>query len=121
VWDWTGRIETFLRAADIVVGKPGGLTVAEALACGRPLLATRSLRGQEGFNVAFLERHGVGWLVSEEELVPRVESLLADPGDLKRIQEQAWTLGRRDGAPRIADRVLALARSRRAHAPAEAG
>ena len=31
-----------MRAADLVVGKPGGLTVAEVLACGRPLLAARS-------------------------------------------------------------------------------
>jgi len=112
VWDWTERIEIFLRAADVVVGKPGGLTVAEALACGRPLLATRSLRGQEGFNVRFLERQGVGRLVSEHELVPQVESLLGDPKELARIQRRAWALGRRDGAARIAERVLALAQSR---------
>ena len=114
--NWTDRIELFLRAADIVVGKPGGMTVAEALACGRPLLATRSLRGQEGFNVGFLERHGVGWLVSEQELVTRVESLLAYPAELARIQEHAASLGRRDGAARVARRVLALAGSRNAGA-----
>jgi processive 1,2-diacylglycerol beta-glucosyltransferase len=99
-----------------VVGKPGGMTVAEALACGRPLLATRSLRGQEGFNVGFLERNGVGWLVSEQDLVARVESLLAHPGELARIQERAASLGRRDGAARVAQRVLALAGSRNARA-----
>ena len=47
-------MDIYLRAADIVVGKPGGISVAEALACGRPLLATRSLGGQEGFNIDFL-------------------------------------------------------------------
>lgn len=113
--DWTDRMEVFLRAADIVVGKPGGLTVAEALACGRPLLATRSLRGQEGFNVRFLERHGVGRLVHDEELVPRIESLFADRAELARIQDRAWTLGRRDGADRIAEQVLALTQSRVTH------
>jgi UDP-N-acetylglucosamine:LPS N-acetylglucosamine transferase len=115
---WTDRIEVFLRAADIVVGKPGGLTVAEALACGRPLLATRSLRGQEGFNVGFLERHGVGWLVPEEHLVARVGSLLAQPADLARIQNRAWSLGRRNGAAKVLERVLALARLPRAKARA---
>jgi processive 1,2-diacylglycerol beta-glucosyltransferase len=110
-WSWSDRIEVFLRAADIVVGKAGGLTVAEALACGRPLLATRSLRGQEGFNVDFLERHGVGWLVPEEELVPRVDSLLAHPDELARIKERAASLGQCNAAARIADVVLALARS----------
>ena len=60
----------------MVVGKPGGLTVAEVLACGRPLLATRALGGQEGFNVRFLERHGVGRLVPEEALVRGLGDML---------------------------------------------
>jgi processive 1,2-diacylglycerol beta-glucosyltransferase len=115
VWDWTERMEIFLCAADVVVGKPGGLTVAEALACGRPLLATRSLRGQEGFNVRFLERQGVGRLVSEGELAAQVQSLLSNREELGRIQHRAWALGRRDGATRIADLVLALAQSRIPH------
>jgi processive 1,2-diacylglycerol beta-glucosyltransferase len=112
VWDWTEQAEVFIRAADVVVGKPGGLTVAEALACGRPLLATRSLRGQEGFNVDFLEKHGVGRLVPENDLVAGIESLLANPGELARIQHRAWTLGKRDGASRIAELALAVAQPR---------
>ena len=112
VWGWTEQMEVFIRAADVVLGKPGGLTVAEALACGRPLLATRSLRGQEGFNVRFLEQHGVGHLVPEDELVKRIEFLLANRGELAQIQHRAWTLGRRDAAARIAELVLAFAQSR---------
>ena len=112
VWDWTEETEVFIRAADVVVGKPGGLTVAEVLACGRPLLATRSLRGQEGFNVRFLEQHEVGRLVREGDLVASIESLLADPVELERMQKRAWTLGKRDGATRIAELSLALVQSR---------
>jgi UDP-N-acetylglucosamine:LPS N-acetylglucosamine transferase len=112
VWDWTEETVTFIRAADVVVGKPGGLTVAEALACGRPLWATHSLRGQEGFNVRFLERHGVGRLVAEADLAASIGSLLAHPGELARVQDRAWTLGLRDGASRIAALALALAPSR---------
>jgi hypothetical protein len=74
VFGWTARMEYFIRAADIVVGKPGGLTVAEVLACGRPLLAARSLGGQEGFNARFLEQHDVGRLVPEEELPACVDA-----------------------------------------------
>lgn len=49
-----------MRAADVVVAKPGGLAGAEAFACGRALMATHCLRGQQGFNVHFLEAHRVG-------------------------------------------------------------
>jgi UDP-N-acetylglucosamine:LPS N-acetylglucosamine transferase len=109
VCEWTDRVDLYLRACDIVVGKPGGISVAEALACGRPLLATRSLGGQEGFNVRFLERHEVGGLVADAELGARIDALLADRGALQSVQQRAWSLGRRDGARRIAALALDLA------------
>ena len=111
VCDWTDRMDIYLRAADVVVGKPGGISVAESLACGRPLLATRSLGGQEGFNIAFLQRHDVGGLVADGELLDRLAALLQNPGALQAMQMRAWQLGRRDGAPRIARLALDLATS----------
>lgn len=114
VCDWTDRMDIYLRAADIVVGKPGGISVAEALACGRPLLATRSLGGQEGFNIDFLARHGVGGLVPDGELLARVDSLLRQPDVLQNMQRRAWLLGQRDGAARVAELALDLASIHRA-------
>jgi len=114
VCDWTDRMDIYLRAADIVVGKPGGITVAEALACGRPLLATRSLGGQEGFNVDFLTRHGVGGLVADRDLAARVEALLRDHDVLQNMQRRAWLLGQRDGASRVAGLALDFASVHRA-------
>lgn len=111
VCDWTDRMDIYLRAADVVVGKPGGITVAEALACGRPLLATRSLGGQEGFNIAFLQSHGVGGLVADGELLDRLAALLQDPAALQAMQMRAWTLGRREGAQRVARLAVDLASS----------
>jgi processive 1,2-diacylglycerol beta-glucosyltransferase len=106
VFDWTDRMDIFIRAADIVVGKPGGVSVAEVLACGRPLLATRSLGGQEGFNVRFLEDHQVGALVRDDELAARIASMLESPQELAEMQHRAWQLGIRNGAARIADLTL---------------
>lgn len=116
VCEWTERMDIFMRAADLVVGKPGGISVAEALACGRPLLATRSLGGQEGFNVSFLERNEVGGLVADGELPGRVDALLSDSEMLQHMQRRAWLLGRRDGAARIAELILELASARRSAA-----
>lgn len=113
VCDWTDRMDIYLRAADIVVGKPGGISVAEALACGRPLLATRSLGGQEGFNIDFLSRQGVGGLVPDGELLTRVDELLRQPDVLQSMQRRAGLLGRRDGAARVAELALDLASTHR--------
>jgi len=112
---WTERMDIYIRAADIVVGKPGGISVAEVLACGRPLFATRSLGGQEGFNVQFLEQHEVGALVRDEDLAARIEATIAQPKVLEQMQQRAWRLGRRDGAARVAELTLDLiARRQRA-------
>lgn len=113
ICDWTERMDVYIRAADVVVGKPGGVSVAEVLACGRPLFATRSLGGQEGFNVRFLERHQVGALLPERDLANRIEAIINQPEALADVQQRAWSLGCREGAARIAEIARDLAWSHR--------
>jgi processive 1,2-diacylglycerol beta-glucosyltransferase len=118
---WTEHMENYIAAADVVVGKPGGLTVAEVIACGRPLLVTRSLQGQESFNVQFLERRQVGELVNEHELPARLAAWLAQPDRLAARQACAFEAGRRDGARRVAHHALALTAMQGAGADALTG
>lgn len=113
VSEWTDRMDVYIRAADIVVGKPGGVSVAEVLACGRPLFATRSLGGQEGYNVRFLDQHEVGGLVADDQLADCIDAVCRQPARLAAMQERAWGLGCREGATRISDLALDLAWARR--------
>ncbi|MEA3152200.1 MAG: processive 1,2-diacylglycerol beta-glucosyltransferase, partial [Gammaproteobacteria bacterium] len=108
-FQWTERVDVLIRAADLVVAKPGGLTVAEVLACGRPLLAARSLRGQEGFNTRFILKHQAGLLLEDGDLARQIDSLLGNPDQLNALTARAWSLGRRNGADEIAAHVLARA------------
>lgn len=117
VHGWTEQMAHLMRAADVVVGKPGGLTVAEAMACGRPLLATHCLRGQEGFNVRFLEAHGVGRLVQGRELAASVAALLADRSQLAAMQERAAALGHCDSAQQVVSVARMLAPPKGTPAP----
>lgn len=113
VHQWTDRMDLFIRACDLIVGKPGGVSMAEALACGRPLLATRSLGGQEGFNVRFLEQHDVGGLVADGELLSRVQEIVRDRDRLLDMQRRAGLLGHREGAARVVELTLELASAHR--------
>jgi processive 1,2-diacylglycerol beta-glucosyltransferase len=109
VHGWSDQMERYLAAADFVVGKSGGLTVAEVLACGRPLLVTRTLQGQESFNVRFLERHDVGRFVGDDgDLAAAAQSWLDDPTALQAMQRRAAGVGRRDGALQVAREALEL-------------
>ncbi|HPT17731.1 MAG TPA: glycosyltransferase, partial [Kiritimatiellia bacterium] len=47
-----------MHRASLLIGKPGGLTSAEAMASGTPMLIIRPLPGQERGNTEMLVRHG---------------------------------------------------------------
>lgn len=102
VCPWSDRMPWLMRAADVVVGKPGGLTISESLACGRPFIATCCLGGQERHNVRFLERHRVGLQLKPEALADYLTALFANPAELHAWQARAGAIGQRQGAQSVA-------------------
>jgi 1,2-diacylglycerol 3-beta-galactosyltransferase len=72
---FTDRMAWFLAAADVVVGKAGPASVFEALAVGRPIVATAYTALNERAVVRFLEARGLGGYVGRPgEAVRRVLS-----------------------------------------------
>ena len=57
---FVGNMADWLRSADIVVGKAGPGTIAEATCCAAPLVLTSYLPGQEEGNAAFVVSAGAG-------------------------------------------------------------
>ena len=51
---FTTEVEDYMHASDLLITKPGGLTVSEALACGIPLAVFDAIPGQEEDNADFL-------------------------------------------------------------------
>lgn len=54
VWGFRNDMADLFTACDTVVSKAGGVSAAETLACGVPLIIYRPLPGQEEKNAAFL-------------------------------------------------------------------
>jgi len=104
---YTDRVHEWMRAADVVVSKPGGLTVAETLACGRPLIIVNPIPGQETRNADYLLENGAAIKVNHIRLLaPRVATLLSDAARLERMQAAARTLARPQAAADIARDAL---------------
>jgi processive 1,2-diacylglycerol beta-glucosyltransferase len=61
----TTRMHELMAAADLLVGKPGGLTTSEACAVGLPMLLLRPLPGQEQHNAAILTKVGAARLEND--------------------------------------------------------
>lgn len=111
LYAWSSDMVNLLRAADVVVGKPGGLTVSESLACGRPFVATCCLGGQEAHNVQFLQKHGAGFQVAPSQLAEKLRQLFNSPEQLCSMKKHAEQQGRRHAAKAIVTQVETIERT----------
>ncbi len=57
---WTDELESYMKMADIIITKPGGLTTSECIVLQKPILAIQPIPGQEEHNVEFILEHGYG-------------------------------------------------------------
>lgn len=102
---FTSTVERVMTAADLVVTKPGGLSVSECLAKGRPMLLVSPIPGQEERNADYLLEAGAAIkAVDAATLEFKLARLMADPGRLRAMSEAAHGIAR----PRAAAEVVAL-------------
>ncbi|HYR90132.1 MAG TPA: glycosyltransferase [Terriglobia bacterium] len=59
---WTEDVSSYMAAADVLITKPGALTLREALAMNLPTIAFDPLPGLEEENAREWVRRGAGWL-----------------------------------------------------------
>jgi processive 1,2-diacylglycerol beta-glucosyltransferase len=79
-----------MAAADLLVGKPGGLSSSEARAMGLPLVIVSPVPGQEERNAAHLLEWGCAIRCNTPgTLAWRIDRLLADPAALADMSSKA--------------------------------
>lgn len=84
---FTNEVEKYMHASDLIVTKPGGLTVSEALACSIPLAVFDAIPGQEEDNANFLVAHEMGVRIQKgDDCADIVNSLLADHERLEKMR-----------------------------------
>lgn len=72
------NMEELMGACDLMITKPGGMSITESLVTGIPLVFFSAIPGQEENNVKVLKEHGIGvsgWAVKDlPELVRRYQN-----------------------------------------------
>ena len=95
VLGFTREMHELMAVADIVITKPGGLTVTETLVVGRPLILFAPIWGQETGNAELLERHGVARLLRRpDDCGALLEQWLRDPSILRGMRQRIETMRR---------------------------
>jgi len=106
---FTHEVDELMAAADIVVTKPGGLTVSEALARGCPILIVNPIPGQEERNSDFLLQNGCAVKPFHLQTIgSELDRLLGNPDRLEKMKAAALHCGRPDAAQRIAEQCIRL-------------
>jgi 1,2-diacylglycerol 3-beta-galactosyltransferase len=110
IYNFVDEMGTFMRAADCVLGKAGGLTVSESLACGLPLILVDVIPGQEIGNADYVVEGDAGVLTNNPtEVLEAMSHWLEKDHVLYQQQAQnARRLGRPQAAFEIADLVWGL-------------
>jgi len=105
---YTSDVPLFMAAADLIAGKPGGLTASEALAAGLPFAIVQPYPIQEESNASYLLEQGAA--VRIEPLTTfghKLGLLLADTGRRATMRQAALRIAR----PGAADAVVASCRA----------
>ena len=104
---FTTEMHELMAAADVLVGKPGGLTTSEALARGLAFVIVNPIPGQEERNADHLLEQGAAIRCNNLPVLAwKIDRLLNDPARLARMQENARRLARPHAARDIADMLL---------------
>ena len=104
---YTDRMHELMHISDLFIGKPGGLTTSEALACGLPMAVFSPIPGQEERNADHLLEEGAGIRCNELTTLPfKLDRLLDDPTRLATMRRAAAALGRPNAARTIVQTLL---------------
>jgi processive 1,2-diacylglycerol beta-glucosyltransferase len=107
--DYTTLMDEYMAAADIVLGKPGGLTTSEALARGLAFVIVNPIPGQEERNSDHLLEEGIAIRCNNlPVLAYKIDKLLDDPSRLAAMKANALRLAHPRAAQEIVSKLLTL-------------
>jgi processive 1,2-diacylglycerol beta-glucosyltransferase len=106
---YTTEMDEYMSASDLVVGKPGGLTMCEALAKGLIFVVVNPIPGQEERNSDHLLENGAAIRCKNlATLGYKIEQLLRDEKRMNAMQTNALKFARQHAAFAITDKLLEL-------------
>jgi processive 1,2-diacylglycerol beta-glucosyltransferase len=104
---FTRQMDEYMAAADLLLGKPGGLTTSEAMARGLPMCVVNPIPGQEERNSDHLLEAGVAIKCNNPPTLGwKVEGLIRDPGRLEQMRQKAAAFGKPYAAQTIVRELL---------------
>ena len=108
IFGFIDNIHTLMAASDCLVSKAGGLTSAEAMASGLPMIMVNPIPGQEMRNADLIVEHQAGWkALNLSHFQYKLSHVLWEPELLTRARRSTRSLAKPSAARKIVADVLA--------------
>jgi processive 1,2-diacylglycerol beta-glucosyltransferase len=106
---FTDEVEKYMHAADLLVTKPGGLTVSEALACNLPMAVFDAIPGQEEDNARFLKTHDMCVRIEKGgDFAQEISQLLQEKKRLQAMRENCAGFDKSQSMPNMLSLISQL-------------
>lgn len=111
IYDFADNVSTLMSACDILISKPGGLTVTECINKHRPLIITSAIPGHEERNADYLLNNGIAARVKDtDSIVTLIKQLTISNSRLNHMRESAKEKSKPDATKRTCELIINLAK-----------
>ncbi|WZL74272.1 glycosyltransferase [Clostridiaceae bacterium 35-E11] len=109
VFGFVNNIDEFMSVSDLIITKPGGITVTESLNKELPILVTWNLPGQEERNTEFILNNGIGMVgTSPNSLISCINLLKEDKAKYAVFKQNMARLKKPNATKDIVEFLLSL-------------
>ena len=90
IWGYSDNIQELMAVAQLLISKPGALTISEALAMELPMILCEPIPGQEKENAQFVETKGAAvWVKNKKDIPEVVAEYLKNKQTLLKMRSRA--------------------------------
>ncbi len=101
------NMDELMTKADLMITKPGGLTISEALCAQLPMILFSPIPFQETKNAIFLDSQGAGCLCEDiKDVLNRISQLFHCPEKIEKMKNRCSELARPMASSNIVKRVI---------------
>lgn len=115
LYAYAENVHELMAVSDIIITKPGGVTVSEALVMGLPMVILKPIPGQEDNNTVYLIKHNAAIKIDDPKKINDiVTGLLGDPAQLHSLRNAARAMSNPSASIDIAKLLLSLCKDTQA-------
>ena len=89
---YTDQVWKYMSRADLIVTKPGGITLFETIFAQVPILTWPPTLQQEKGNACWLMEEGIGWVAGKKNCVKEIREILMDDERLSKARHRMGQL-----------------------------